>query len=263
MHVDEGVSRVHLRKQGAGKLPPVLEVALPRSRKHRRLDGMHALVGKQQPQICVNAVVGRQPQRLHLAGAKGYIALGKLSLRRLKGQFLFQGAHVFKAVPVRFLDHAADGRIRGRHGRIALPDEHALRAQPLAGDVVGALRPLLDVHGHDAPALDVQRLVAQKHRHIGLDGVPCHVADLQSDTVRVVQAEHRPIVRHADVQFSTIAVCEGDDLLFDLVRHFGLQFHHLALLKAHAPTSRIIPPTFYPHSNHSNHSCQAWLECGQ
>ncbi len=55
--INKIINIIHLPEQGAGKFFPIFKLVLVRSFKNSRLDRMHTLVGKQQSQVRINAIL--------------------------------------------------------------------------------------------------------------------------------------------------------------------------------------------------------------
>ncbi len=50
----------------------------------------------------------------------------------------------------------------------------------------------------------------QEHRHIGLNCIPYHIADLQRNTVRIIKSGYRTVIPDANIQFAAMTVSKSN-----------------------------------------------------
>ena len=116
------VSIVKLLQQGAGKLTSVAKNRSRAALKNRNLQRMLALLGQQQRQICVQAIVTDELKSAQLRLIQFQLTLPKMLAQSSKGQLLLHTAHAFIAFTVNLYQHTANAFIAQLLVAAALPD---------------------------------------------------------------------------------------------------------------------------------------------
>ena len=136
-------------------------------------------------------------------------------------------------VSIRFLDHTADCCVGSRNRRISLSDIYALRTHSLFSKIIRPIRSALNIHRDNFFFIFLYCSIMQKHRHIGFNSIPHHIADLQRNTVRIIKSDHCAVIPNANIQFTSITIGKGNDFFFYIVYKYFLQFYSFAFLKKH------------------------------